>query len=115
MKYAAATRELPRSVLRGTPMPGNAWEHYNFAIDGVAKEAEHGFILKHLSLGAQRREGQYPYDWDEKTPGNIAHWARGKAIADLATTQARSALENGKPQDALNLLLDTLVFAKDIS
>ncbi|HTG72159.1 MAG TPA: hypothetical protein VMB70_00230, partial [Terriglobia bacterium] len=115
MKHEAVARKLPRSVLRGIPTPGNAWEHYNIAIDGVANKAESAFMLRHVSLGAQRQDGQYPYDWKEKTPGNVASTARGERIAGLATAQARAAVEIGKPQDALDLLLDTLVFARDIS
>ena len=115
MKYEAAARRVPRSVLRGTPTPGNAWEQYDIAINGIANKAETAFILKHFSLGAQRSDGQLPHSLAEKDPHGRARSAYGAIIVDLAVTQAQAAVESGKPQDALDLVLDTLVFAKDIS
>jgi hypothetical protein len=138
LKREAFYRRTPREVLRGNPIPGNAWEEYNIALSapwpkdagngsvfymfgtgtpGVDGErvkqmvAEQQPLLEHLRLGSQRPEGQYPYKWKkgEETPSLLG----SRMLANLAIAQARILTEAGKPQEAADVLLDAIVFARN--
>jgi hypothetical protein len=108
MTREAHARKPPRSVLRGIPTPGNAWEEYNIAINASINDAD--TILKHLSLGAQRTDGQFPYAWNSESWENPrgADW-----VAELTAKRAREAAGGGNSQEALDLLLDTMALARD--
>jgi hypothetical protein len=139
LKLEALTRKMPREVLRGKPIPGNAWEEYNIALSASwPADAENGGVffmfskgnaanpervrktvaeqmplLDHLRLGAQRSDGQYPYKWElgEEKPSLL----RSRMLANLAVAQASILRENGKPEEAMDLLLDVTILARDLS
>jgi hypothetical protein len=139
LKLEALTRKMPREVLRGKPILGNAWEEYNIALSASwPADAENGGVffmfakgnadkpervremvaeqlplLDHLRLGAQRSDGQYPYKWElgEEVPRIIP----SRMLANLAIAQARILTENGKPEEAAEVLLDVTVFARDLA
>jgi hypothetical protein len=140
LKLEAVTRKLPRHVLRGKPIAGNAWEEYKVALDaswpseagtgtifyqfasgepGVDRElvkkmvAQQMPLLENLRLGAQRTDGQYPYKWE--TEDEIPSLLRTRQLSNLAVAQASILTDSGKPQEAADLLLDLTVFARDLT
>jgi hypothetical protein len=140
LKLEATTRKVTRQVLRGKPIPGNAWEEYNIALNaswpaaagtgtifyqfasgqpGVDRDlvkqmvAQQMPLLDHLRLGAQRADGQYPYKWE--TEDEIPSLLRTRQLSNLAVAQARILTDSGKPQEAADLLLDVIVFGKDLT
>jgi hypothetical protein len=140
LKRDAMTRKSPRTVLRGDPLPGNAWQEYNVALAAPwPKDTENGSIfyrfasgdksadtdrvrkmvaeqqplLEHLRRGAQKSDGQYPYDWDKGA--EVPSLLRSRMLANLAMAQAKVLMEDGKSQTAANLLLDLTAFGRDLS
>ena len=141
MKQEARSRTLTRSVLRGLPTPGNAWDEYNVALaealtikdvqNGVvfaqfineaanadrAKVVEilasHPGILDHLRRGAQKSDGQYPFRWEDGIQMELPSLLAIRLVAMIAMSQAKISLESGRPQDAVDRVLDVSVFARD--
>jgi hypothetical protein len=142
LKAAAQTNPSPRTVLRGEPQAGNAWEEYRLALrdTGSWDEGERGVslyfyaggrpgvdrsivepllakkaeALEHLRRGAQRPDNLYRHNWEQA-------WLRGQfdrgqsiQLAMVAAAQSRFLTETGKAQEAANVLLDTTVFARDL-
>ena len=142
LQAEAQSRNLPRSVLRGQPIPGSAWAEYNIALrdaltwtedpNGRALSqflngdpetdralvdrmlAAHAGALDHLRLGAQREDGQFPYKWEHGPQMELPGLAASRLVSSLALVQARKSLESGRTQEATDLLLDTLMFARDL-
>jgi hypothetical protein len=128
LKIETVSRKLPRSVLRGKLNPGNAWDEYNLALDdavpwdddpngallarflnGDARVdrakvnrliADHQQAIDHLRLGAQRSDGQYPYNWERGMTMALPSLMRIRRLANLAVAQAKVSAENGRPRDA---------------
>jgi hypothetical protein len=141
LKEEARSRTLPRSVLRGQPLPGNAWDEYNLALDEaltikdhangtillrflsgdatvdramvVQQIADHPGILEHLRLGAQRSDGQYVYHWEHGTQMELPSLLATRLVALQALSHSKISLEGGRTQEAVDVLLDVLVFARD--
>jgi hypothetical protein len=139
----AASRDGRRSVLRGAVVAGNAWDEYSSALevaqmlqDSGAWEILFHFIerrpevdrrqveellssntlaLNHLRQGATRNDGQFPYEWQKGRESPDPKIGAPRALAYLAVAQARVWSETGRPEDAIDLLLDTSVFARDLS
>jgi hypothetical protein len=143
LKAEAKAGPPARSVLRGRPQPGNAWEEYALALkqmrtwedgeDGVpiyfaaagVREVDPAvaerFVakrldaLEHLRLGAQRADGRYisgseSLDWDNRFMNLLA----GRELANLVAMQSKLLVDSGKPQEAVNVLLDLATFARDL-
>jgi hypothetical protein len=139
----ARSRVEPRAVLRGQPSPGNAWDDYSIALQSVGSSsagtdmmpilskfvnrdsqadraqaekliADHVDVFRYLQRGAQKTDGQYPYEWERgsnsKTPSLLA----SRMVALLAASQARIWTEGGRAGDSANLLLDLTVFGRDL-
>jgi hypothetical protein len=143
LKKEVSLRQLSRSVLRGEPRPGNAWDEYNLALKDTATWhdddngalfmrfikghdasdrarverllAEHAPVLDHLRLGAQRSDGQYPYNWDDGARMALPSLLGCQRMASLATAEARMRTEDGQLQDAIDVLLDVSVFGRDLA
>ena len=142
LKTEAQSRSEPRSVLRGKPIPGNAWTEYRIAVDDASMWpqnfnsvmakfinrdggadraavekflAEHADALEHLHLGAQRSDGQYPYEWNRGRLMALPSLNGTRRLAQLAAAQARILAESGRPQEAVSLLLDVSVFGRDLA
>lgn len=142
LRVEAQTRSLPRSVLHGEPIPGDAWDEYTIAIndaetwsedkngqtlakflkgDPTADRdlvermlAEHASALDHLRRGAKHTNGQYPYRWEQGIEMEIPSIRATRMLAQLALAQSKVWAANGKIQDATDALLDTFVFARDM-
>ncbi|HVR83879.1 MAG TPA: hypothetical protein VMU54_06170 [Planctomycetota bacterium] len=131
-------RNGPRPVLRGTAVPGNAWEDYSPALatmksapTGVLGEyvtrspkadrkklelalATHGTALDGLRKGAIRASGIYRVKWEEGFSADIPGLLQSQNLANLAVCRSRLLIEEGKPREAAELLLDTCQFARDL-
>ena len=143
LKQEARSRNVSRPVLRGKATPGNAWDEYNVAISLALTVREgtnadyllHSFlagdaradraiverliaanpgVIDHLRLGAQRSNGQYPYQWDDGPAAELPSLLGSRRTSQLSIAQAR-VWEETRPQDASDLLLDTSQFASDLA
>ena len=143
LRLEASSRKLPRSALRGKLVEGNAWDEYNLAIDDAGRwtddqngalfarfvngekgvdrakveklVASHAGALEHLRRGAQRSDGQYPYQWQRGATMELPSLLASRRLANAAAAQARIWTEQGRTQDAADILLDASVFARDLA
>jgi len=143
LQSEAQSRDVSRSVLTGKAMPGNSWDEYRIALDDVhgwtedpngvslaefitggpnadnAKiekmVASHGAALEHLRLGAQRHDGQYPYKWAYDDETEVPSLIATRLIGALAIAQAKIWGQSGRSGEAVELLLDVSVFARDLA
>jgi hypothetical protein len=143
LKMEASSRKVPRSVLTGKPSPGNAWDEYSIALNdsatwrndengGVFQRfakgdthldraqverlvAEHAKAIDHLRFGAQRSDGEYPYDWNKGSQMPLPSLLGCRRLAYIAVAQAKINSDRGGLQRALDLLLDTSVFGRDLA
>jgi hypothetical protein len=142
LKGEARSRNVSRPVLRGEAKPGNAWDEYNIALnesldfkedpnatltqfnernataDRAMVErllAAHPGLIDHLRRGAQRSDGQYPYQWERGPQADIPSLMASRRMTQLAVAQARIWEETGRQQDAADLLLDASQFASDLA
>ncbi|MBI2932971.1 MAG: hypothetical protein HYY16_15110 [Planctomycetes bacterium] len=130
-----------RPVLRGSSVPGNAWEDYWPAIkvlDGLRKEigdwtdfalceprgdrdaAQRLFMkyradLDQIRRGTFRAECRFPYDWVKGGSGATMPFTTGTLIGQLLVCGARFLEEEGKGQEAARMLLDTVQFGRDVT
>jgi len=140
MLAEARARDSARPALRGTAVPGSAWLDYELAIQEAVKfkgsvsalgeyvsrgpkadrakvEAvlrDHPAALEHLRRGAARSHGQYPYKWEDGFSQPIPGLLSSQNLANLAACRSRFLVEEGKPREAAELLLDTCLFAHDL-
>ena len=142
LRIEAQSRSLPRSVLHGEPISGDAWNEYNIAINDASTWSEdtkgqalgkflngdpsadralvermlvaHAGALDHLRRGARSTNGQYPYRWEQGSEMEIPSIAASRLLVRLAYAQSKIWADSGKTQEATDLLLDTLVFARDM-
>src|SRR5262249_17451349 len=105
LKTEARSGMQPRSVLRGTASPGDAWD----------LAAGHAMALDHLRLGAQRSGGSYPYDWDRGMQRALPSLLACRRLGYLAVAQAKIEADRGRTQDAVDVLLNADVFARDLT
>src|SRR5688572_424686 len=139
----ARARNQSRPVVRGEPILGNAWDEYSLALNDAATFTEdtnagnltrfitgdptadramvdrllaaHKGVVDHISRGAQRSNGQYPYDWNSGSQMELPPLLFSRRAASLAIAQARVWKEAGRPQDAVSLLLDVSQFSRDLA
>jgi hypothetical protein len=144
VKTFAETRQEKRTVLRNVTRPGNAWDEYTMALgdykswgkdavngaplymyaSGMLDKAERPKIekviasnlwrLDHLRQGAERADGQMPYNWywkHQEIPGIIS----SRMLANLGVAQAKWLADRGRAKEAADVLLDVAVFGKDLS
>jgi hypothetical protein len=131
-------RNGPRLVPRGTAVPGNAWEDYSPALatmksapTGVLYEcvnrspkadrtkldralATYGSALDGLQKGAMRANGVYRVKWEDGFAADIPGLLQSQNLANLAVCRSRLLIEEGRPREAAELLLDTCQFAGDL-
>jgi hypothetical protein len=123
----AGRREGSRPVLRGDPVPGDAWEEYGpvlkeyddalqAAVAGTSSVRPEwpGDAVAALRRGVRRASALNPYAED---------WARGEGrypmdamnvMSKYALRQARWALEEGRLREAAEIALDVSLFARDL-
>jgi len=129
------SRPAERPVLRGTAVPGNAWDDYeeglrslpsqqalypagdysqnlsDSAVDKVADLLQrHGSSIEALRRGAGRSYARRPMEWEH--PPDRA-FGRTQLYASLATCRARFLVEEGRPREAMDLLLDVAQYGED--
>lgn len=134
-----------RDVLRGTPLDGSAFAHYDRAIalgrelgwgndlgwgrdlrpsrmaaptdeERAAREAlaeSAAPILAELALGARSVDPRMPARWDGEEPPKV-HRIEATFLGDLALALVLRALDGGRPDEATDLLLDGLQYARDL-
>src|SRR5579862_4858462 len=134
------SRGQSRAPLRGEPIDGNAWDDYAIALSEVRglydlesqaaprylKEApqsnrrlvehvlaRHPSMIESVRRAAQRRQSNLSLDWKE---GALALPSRhGSAtVAPLAVCRARFFAEEGRFDEAAELLVETCRFAADV-
>jgi hypothetical protein len=143
LKTGAGSLKTPRAVLTGTPEPGNAWDEYNVAlndtnawrndenggifvryvkgdsrVDRLQVEelaAAHAEAFRHFRHGAHRSEGVYPYNWDQGAQMPLPSLRGSRRLAALAVFDAEIQADGGHAQEAVDILLDTSVFARDLA
>jgi hypothetical protein len=141
----ADRRRCPRPVLRGTPVPGDAWDDYLPAIDLLRNMGEgetNTLQLRSYSAGESdlpelrkviqpylqavermqqgtRRADSRRVRLDERLkPGEQIEesWLMGTLrLAYLSSSQARRLALEGKTRDAAELLMDLGKYAQDVS
>ena len=136
----AGLRPSPRSVLRGAPVPGNAWTDYEIAIDEVKKvgrdlQAVRRFAMGNekdprsvidpesrnfaraieaMRRGTQRAEGADASRWTSDVEIRARPTMEYSSVAAVAVLKARQDFEAGLHRDSVELLLDVLQYAGDI-
>jgi hypothetical protein len=137
------SRDTRRPVLLGPAEPGFAWEDYRIALQDFEKVpaperlltltgpnpsgdlgwgrrllAEHGAILDRLHRGACRDHVGRSFSWERygqagySPPGLSRHWPRLQFFSEW---KARQLLEEGKPREAVAVLLDVCQWGRDIA
>ena len=125
----------PRPVLRGTPIPGNAWDDYLPAIEAVPTADErlgetyrsevlrqvvtaYAPLVDGLRRGTRRAEvrrfriherGPHFNDLEDGWPSRLL------VLGDLAVFQARLLAQDDKPRQAAELLLEVCKYAEDVT
>lgn len=143
LRTQAALRKVPRSVLTGSADPGNAWDEYNIALNDTEAwrndengslflrfvkgdtrldhleverlAAGHAEAFEHFRRGAHRWEGEYPYNWDQGPQMALPSLRGCRRLAALAAVEAKIQADAGHAQEAVDILLDTSVFARDLA
>lgn len=137
------SRDYTRPVLRGSPQPGNAWDHYLRAIREINAEdkfsndyvhllsdfihrpekadragvagvlAKHDSILEHLRRGVRCGEARFAYDWMMKGGRETEPSDEEQALRLLSISKARWLREQRHYREAAELLLDMCLFCRD--
>jgi tetratricopeptide (TPR) repeat protein len=143
LKTEVKLRKAPRAPLHGKLVEGNAWQEYDAAIktmsdmedgtgsiyaqfvNGTLNEKERAKVLKliadrtaaieSLRKAAQLADGQYPYNWDAGRTASLPSLLGSRKLVNLAVAQAHILAEDGKTQEAVDLLLDATAFGRDLS
>jgi hypothetical protein len=128
-------RDSKRPVLRGEAVPGNAWEDYEKALASLpswkvlapvtefveqrpkvdrAKALQlvelHVPALEALRRGASRSHSDRKTNWEQQ-PDTVN--TRPNHLATLAAGRARFLTEDGRPREAMELLLDAAQLGED--
>lgn len=131
-------RDARRPVLRGTPVPGNAWDDYRripaelLKIPGRAKLYDlvarapksdpadaaaplelAGPVLELLAQGATKDSSTYGFDWEKGISAAIPGLMDMNQVASLAVLKARALQAEGRHRDAAALLLDAAQAGRD--
>lgn len=137
--FEARSRNLSRAVFRQPATEGNAWDEYRHGLwfydDPGFDDSDAGILddpqsdcatlkevvsrkqaaIQWVMRGAQRQEGQYPYDWERGRDVESPNRDENIKVARRVAAQARILAAEGRPTEAAALLLDLLVFSRDIT
>ena len=81
-------------------------------------------VLDELRLGAQARRSKLAYDWEARGAGwdrdggvdtSVVHWRGARRLSTIAFTAFVLELLEGRSESALDILLDSLQFARDLA
>jgi hypothetical protein len=133
-----AARNAPRPVLRGTAVPGYAWDDYSPALMTMkgaptsvlgefvgrgpkadrtkveAAVAAHGSALDGLRKGVMKADGMFRIRWEQGFSADIPGLLQSQNMANLAVCKSRLLADEGKHREAAELMLDTCQFAHDL-
>lgn len=135
----ARARDPRRPVLRGEAVPGNAWADYSpalaplkaaFKLDDLkavierrpaadlakakAIVAGHEQWLDLLRAGARRPEGTYAVSFEKGMAADLPPLSGSHALVALAVCKARFLRQEGREEQACDLLLDAAQFSADL-
>jgi hypothetical protein len=132
LRAEADARFCPRPVLRGTPVPGNAWDDYLPAIDLIPdfpeedpgsearrlEQNRYASAVEGMRRGTRRADLRWARLGERRPKGSDleSSWL-GKILilAGLASDRAEVLFKEGKTRDAAELLLDVLKFSEDVA
>lgn len=136
----AEARPTARPTLMAASTPGNAWDDYRPAMLGAGKigsreeigkfvdrladapdldtlrpilAAEAARLIR-LRAGAARESVQYGYDWKRGFSMELPGLLDSQSLAQLALAQSRLELADGRPVEALDLLLSVAQLGRDL-
>jgi len=137
---AERARDAHRPVLRGTAVPGNAWDDYRLVVAelqklpgkgklselvqrapnadpsaGVAALAQGGRALDLLARGASKESSRLGFDWEKGTSAGLPGLGDMNAAVSLAVLKARALADEGRGRDAAAVLLDAAQFGRDVA
>jgi hypothetical protein len=134
----SSARNGPRSVLRGTAVPGYAWDDYSPGLTTMkgaptsvlgefvgrgakadraqveAAVAAHASALEALRKGAMRTDGNFRSKWEQGFSMDVPGLFQVQNMANLAVCKSRLLADEGRHREAAELMLDTCQFAHDI-
>jgi hypothetical protein len=138
---AQAPRET-QSALHSQAEPGNAWTEYQLALDDAATWGDttdgaltqflagqvqvdggratqlvalHTKTLERLRRGSRRSHGRYYNEWDRPFTMKLPPIGASVSLGLLGSAQAKIWRDQGRLQEAADLLFDMTVFARDMS
>lgn len=139
LKAQAGTRGGRRPTLSLDPEPGNAWIDYRLGVAQLgggnqlawsleelldeadpkgrpriaqfAKTSESA--LEHMRNGVRKAEAHHPIDWERLVFSGLPGGERTLGLAALCTV--RSLRDSNSSGEALDLLLDAAIFARDVA
>lgn len=133
-------RDTTRPVLRGEPIEGLAYAHYQRAVDSLCDDIQdqwvgyvkarrddpahatelrnglvdqHTAVLEALALGARHTEARPPADWNSSTNRQSLSLLDTRHVANLVVFSAEKHLDEGRADLAVDVLLDGVQFAGD--
>lgn len=134
----ARAREVERPVLRGTSVPGYAWDDYRLAMErttllpgryaveayandtppverNVVVEAlrSRPDVLEHLARGARKTIGAKQYDWANAPSISAPDFHQSQDLVFFVGAQVRVLLEKGDSSRAIDVFLDGCQFIRD--
>ncbi|HEU4339285.1 MAG TPA: hypothetical protein VFS19_04390 [Planctomycetota bacterium] len=143
LKAEFNARDYTRPVLRGSPQPGNAWDHYRKAIEEIKAEdkfynvyvnlfyaflrgsekadraavvavlEKHAGVLDHIRRGLQCGEARFEYNWSRDRSIPRLYQGDEQAFGYLSRSKARLLVDAGRHMEAAELLLDMCLFCRD--
>ena len=127
---------LPRC---GEALEGNAWDDYNKAFAAIPRptmksinDAYNARVMlepKKLAellapgeaaaddfrKGTRRRQGAYPIVWEDGFTGKSPSMFDCQTLGNFAALRARHLMDEAKPREAAEVMLDTCRFAQDLA
>jgi len=129
-----------RPVLHGVGLDGNAHDDYALAVSLLSPTADddwlacreafergdedaialrdtllddHEAMLRALTQGAHRTTAQYPMQWDRGFYAEIPRLLGLRTLTNIAVLEAKRHLDGGRPDQAVEILLDGMQFSRD--
>jgi hypothetical protein len=109
----ARALEAPRPLLRGDPLPEDAWDSYR---EALRHRDDPKAALEHLRRGARCGFGASPYD-GAAPDASLHSWEIKEAwddLARLAVTRAEWLQKEGRTGEAVDVLLDVCQLGRDL-
>lgn len=141
LRFEAEQRIRTRPVLRGEPVPGNAWDDYKATPGLWPKSSQYQpamvqafldgkpfgdpeFVRSYVALsapmidrlraGTRRAEVYPPFEWSKGWFPVAYHQTQALNPCDAARCAARLLREEGRHREAMELLLDVCQYGRDL-